>query len=307
MKILDKNSIINTTSTVATIGFFDGFHLGHKFLINKVINFANENNKKSLVVTFGENPKKFFKKDNYDIRQLSTVGEKCSLLESFGVDYCLMLEFNEELSRLTAMEFLEWLKEHFSLSVLFIGYDHTFGSDKIRDFDKISKICQNIGIKVFNVEQFSKNNHKVSSTTIRKMVQEGNFDVANDLLGYTYTISGRVVEGQKIGRTIGFPTANIDVSKGKLVPKNGVYAVEVIIDQIRYGGMLNIGNRPTVCGINQTVEVNIFDFDQDIYGKNISVGFRKFIRDEKKFTSLDELKNQLFIDKQIVIDLLKGN
>lgn len=307
MEILDKNSIINSSSTVATIGFFDGFHLGHKFLIDKVIKLAKEENKKSLVVTFFENPKKFFKKDNYDIRQLSTVDEKYSHLASFGVDYCLMLEFTEELSMLTAIEFLELLKKRFSLSVLFIGYDHTFGSDKISDFGKISDICQNISIKAFNVGQFDKNSHKVSSTLIRKMLQEGNFDDANDLLGYAYTISGKVVEGQKIGRTIGFPTANIDVSEGKLVPKNGVYAVEVVIDDLRYSGMLNIGNRPTVCGRNQTVEVNVFDFDQDIYGKIISVEFIKFIRDEKKFNSLDELKNQLFIDKQTVIDLLKSN
>lgn len=304
MKILDKNSILDDIQTVATIGFFDGFHLGHKFLLNSVLDLAKKENKKSLLITFNENPKKFFKQ-NYDIRQLNTVDEKIEKLSNFGVDYCLLLDFTEELSRKTAFDFLNFLKKNFGLTVLFIGYDHTFGSDKIKDFVQIKYICNSLQIEAFKIEQFNVEDQKVSSSLIRQLIKDGEFAVANRMLGYDYSFNGIVVEGQKIGRTIGFPTANIDVLPGKLLPKNGVYAVSVIVENQRKGGMLNIGNRPTLCGINRTVEVNIFDFEKYIYGQRITVEIKKFIREEKKFDSLESLKNQLFIDKNLITNFLK--
>ncbi len=305
MEILDKNSILDDIHTVATIGFFDGFHLGHKFLLNSVLDFAKRENKKSLLITFNENPKKFFKQ-NYDIRQLNTVDEKIDKLSHFGIDYCLLLEFTEELSRKTASDFLNFLKKNFGLSVLFVGYDHTFGSDKIKDFEQIKSICNSLEIDAFKIDQFNVENQKVSSSLIRQLIENGEIVVANRMLGYDYSFNGIVVEGQKIGRTIGFPTANIDVLPDKLLPRNGVYAVEVIVGNQRKGGMLNIGNRPTLCGINRTVEVNIFDFEQYIYGQRIIVEIKKFMREEKKFDSLENLKNQLFIDKKLITNFLKG-
>lgn len=301
MEILNKDSILDTIETVGTIGFFDGLHLGHKFLIGKLLNISKSEGKKSLVVTFRENPKKFFKKD-YDIRQLTTLDEKLEILSSYGVDYCLLLDFTEELSKKTAVEFLIFLKDSFALKTLFVGHDHTFGSDKIRDFDVVYDICRGMGIDAFKVDKLG----EVSSSSIRQLVSDGRLEEANSMLGYNYTISGEVVEGQKLGRTIGFPTANIDVSDGKLVPRNGVYAVKVIVDGTIKGGMLNIGNRPTVGGIDKTVEVNIFDFSQDIYGEYIGVEPLKFIREETKFSDLDGLKRQLYADKKAIIDLLKS-
>lgn len=301
MEILTKNCIIEDTSTVATIGFFDGVHLGHKFLLDKVVEAARSENRKSLVVTFSQSPKKFFVPDA-DIKQLNTVDEKTDKLHSCGIDYCLMLDFDEQISRQSAAEFLSFLKQHFGIATLFVGYDHTFGSDRIRDFDRIKSICNSLNIQSYKVEPFRIGGQTVSSSRIREFLHWADLPNANSMLGYTYHAKGTVVQGQRLGRTLGFPTANIEISPDKLMPCNGVYAGEVAIDgEVNRMGMLNIGNRPTVGGINRTVEVNIFDFDKDIYGKTIRVAFKSFLREERRFGSLEELRNQLGIDKRTIL------
>lgn len=299
MEVLGINSVIHGTPTVATIGFFDGVHLGHKFLLDSVADEARRNGKKSVVVTFVHNPKKFFD-CRYDIRQLTTTAEKTPKISSCGIDYCLLLDFDQQIATQTAKDFLAFLKHSFCLDTLFVGYDHTFGSDRIRDFDKIEAICNAMGIKAHKSEQFDLTGQTVSSSRIREYLHNGKILEANAMLGYKYSLKGIVMHGQMIGRTLGFPTANLKIISDKLLPHNGVYAVEVIIDGIRHKGMLNIGNRPTVDGVNHTVEVNIFDFDRDIYGKEIEVLFCRFVRDEFKFGSLEELKTQLNTDRQTI-------
>ena len=218
-----------------------------------------------------------------------------------GVQTCVF----RSIATQTAKDFLAFLKHSFCLDTLFVGYDHTFGSDRIRDFDKIEAICNAMGIKAHKSEQFDLTGQTVSSSRIREYLHNGKILEANAMLGYKYSLKGIVMHGQMIGRTLGFPTANLKNISDKLLPHNEVYAVEVIIDGIRHKGMLNIGNRPTVDGINHTVEVNIFDFDRDIYGKEIEVLFCRFVRDEVKFGSLERLKTQLGLAHMIRSRLMK--
>ncbi len=303
MQLLGNKSQLSKVPTVATIGFFDGFHLGHKFLVEKVKDYATLHGFKSLVVTFSEHPKNVIL-NRSEVKLISTCSEKQQLIEYSGVDFCLMMNFNLELSRLTAKEFLQFLKENFCLHTLFVGYDHTFGSDKIRDFSTIKHICQTIGIEAIKVEPLLKNGSAISSSRIRKLLGDGCVGEASELLGYDYQLYGEVVNGFQNGKKIGFPTANISVSQEKLLPKQGVYAAEIELQGKSLQGMMNIGSRPTMNGASISVEVNIFNFDKDIYGECITVFPKKFIREEVKFNGLESLKNQLISDREKIISIL---
>lgn len=305
VKILNKSHILKSEQTAGTIGFFDGVHLGHKFLLDNLIQKAKTSNQKSIVVTFRENPKYFFIQ-NTDIKQLTAFDEKITKLQDFDIDYCLVLDFDQTIASLTAIDFLMFLKQKFCLKSLIVGYDHTFGSDKIKDFNEIKKITQTIDIDAFKVEQFSVLNKKIGSSFIRHALENGDIENANAALGYDYFLNGTVVCGNKIGKTIDFPTANLKIDLQKLVPKNGVYMVEVEVANKKKYGMLNIGNRPTVNGHDQTIEVNIFDFNGDLYGQSVKVNFKHYLREEKKFNSLQELKNQLCIDKKQILSQNKA-
>ncbi len=301
--VLDKNSIIANEPVVATIGFFDGIHLGHRFLINALLENSALLGCRSMIVSFNSSPKKTIT-PNSSIFQLHTATEKMDKLKEFGVNYSLLFDFDCDFAKQTAKEFLSLLSSRFNVKYLLVGYDHTFGADKVSDFEIMSNICDSLGVKAIKIEQFKQYGKSISSSMIRKLIESRDFAQANSMLGYSYQLTGTVVEGQKIGRTIGFPTANLDIDSTKLIPHNGVYAVKVIVgDEVKHG-MLNIGNRPTVNGQHTTVEVNIFDFDRYIYGDTLSVQFVKFIRDEKKFSSLDMLQNQLFIDKKTIKKIL---
>ena len=291
MKTLDQH-IKDSTPKVATIGFFDGVHLGHNYLLEQLKTQAISSQKHSMVVTFANHPRLFFDPDCC-LRKLTLSNEKISMLEDQGIDYCLMLQFDAELSRLTSFEFMRLLVEQYGVKILFVGYDHRFGSDRTTTFDQLVAYGDQIGLEVKNCDAFSESDVKVSSSKVRRALEASDIELANKYLGYDYFIKGRVVSGQQIGRQIGFPTANLEVDPLKMLPADGVYAVELSVEGEEYKGVLNIGTRPTLSAKNRSVEVHIINFDGNLYDKEIELRFQRFLRSEQKFPSLDHLKTQI--------------
>ena len=244
--------------------------------------------------------------DNSEIKLLNTIAEKSILLEKIGIDNLIIHPFDKEFSRLSAEEFVEEiLIKKFNVQKIVIGYDHRFGRNRTADFETLQEFGVQYGFEVEQITAKQVNDISISSTKIRTAIVDGNINLANQYLGYNYSITGTVVKGKQLGRTIGFPTANIKIKDDyKLIPKNGVYVVHCLIKEKIYSGMMNIGNRPTVDGTNTTIEVNIFDFDQEIYDEKITVEFLDFIRDEQKFNSIDDLKNQIQKDKTTSLNYL---
>ena len=282
--------------TCATIGFFDGVHRGHQFLLEKLKRYANDKNLPTLVVTFADSPARLLSPDS-QVQLLTTPTEKIALLGQSGIDYCLMLNFDEKLVQLRAEKFLALLHQHFGVRHLLLGYDHHFGSDGLSELADYQKIGKKIGVGIAQAEPLKIDGKIVGSRIIRQLLVDGKVDQANALLGYDYTLSGMVQHGQAIGRTIGFPTANLAVAPRKLLPRGGVYAIETEISGKKHRGLLNIGTRPTISGGEQTVEAHIIDFDGDIYGKNLTIKVQHRLRDEQKFASLTELEHQIEIDR----------
>ena len=286
--------------TCITIGVFDGVHLGHRFLVENMQKTAFSSELKSLVVTFKNHPQNFFNTQN-NFKLLTEENEKINLLSEINPDFTLLLDFNKEISAMNAEDFLFFLKKNYSLKKLIIGYNHSFGSDKIKDFEQYKITGKKLDIEIEQCESFYFNdNQQVSSSNIRKLLLEGDIETANAMLGKNYSLSGIVENGEKIGQKIGFPTANLAISPQKLIPKAGVYSVSVLHKNRLFNGMLYIGNRPTLSGKNQTIEVNIFDFNENIYNQQIKIFFKHFIRGEKKFNSLQELQNQIINDKELI-------
>ncbi|MDR1544754.1 MAG: bifunctional riboflavin kinase/FAD synthetase [Prevotellaceae bacterium] len=304
MQILTSYNII-FGKTVATIGVFDGVHTGHRFLLEKLKNIGT-NCKfaptfKSLVVTFNNHPQTFFYPQN-DFKLLTTTAEKIDLLAEINPDYCLSLDFDAKIFSMKSAEFLLFLKKNYSVEKLLAGYNHSFGSDKIRSIEDYKRIGQDSGVEIIACEPFFvAENQQVSSSNIRKFLLDGNIENANLLLGKKYFLQGVVENGEKIGRKIGFPTANLKINSQKLIPCKGVYSVDIEVKNRHFNGMLYIGNRPTLNGQNQKIEVHIFDFSENIYGQNIKIFFKKFIRADKKFETLEELKRQLEKDKKEIL------
>lgn len=313
MQIIEDSSAIIPQPCVATIGFFDGVHTGHCYLIQQVKEIATAKGLRSALVTFPIHPRKVMNTD-YRPELLTTPEEKINLLSETEVDYCLMLNFTPDISRLTAREFMtQILKERYQVKCLVIGYDHRFGHNRCEGFEDYVRYGKAIGIEVIlaractnNIEIGTANHIPVSSSLIRTLLHEGEVDSAARCLGYEYFLDGTVVGGYQVGRKIGFPTANLSVDNpDKLVPADGVYAVWVTFDGKTYMGMLNIGVRPTINnGPNRTIEVNILHFHADIYDKFIRLTFVKRTRPELKFDSIDELIAQLHKDAEEVEALL---
>lgn len=313
MQIIPDNSAIIPEPCVATIGFFDGVHAGHRYLIQQVKEIAATKGLRSALVTFPIHPRKVMNAD-YRPELLTTPEEKISLMAETGVDYCLMLDFTPEIAHLTALEFMtQILKERYQVSCLVIGYDHRFGHNRSESFEDYVRYGEAIGIEVIRAQVYSNNiktetgqNTPVSSSLIRKLLHQGDVDIAARCMGYEYFLDGTVVGGYQVGRKIGFPTANLNVDNpDKLIPADGVYAVWVTLDGNTYMGMLNIGKRPTIDnGPDRTIEVNILHFHSDIYDKFIRLTFVKKIRPELKFNSVDELIAQLHKDAEEVETLL---
>jgi riboflavin kinase / FMN adenylyltransferase len=290
-----------------TIGFFDGVHRGHRFLIENLKQIASEKGLKTAVLTFREHPRKILHSE-FVPELLTTCEEKMALLSQTGLDYCILLDFTPEIQNLTAEEFIKnLLSNKLHSKVLLTGYDNRIGKGRVDGFEQYVMYGHEVGLLVQEAEEFLYKGKQVSSSEIRRLMDEGDISIANQLLGSTYKIEGKVVAGQQIGRTIGFPTANIYVSNTeKKLPQLGVYACWVLIDDDRYKGMLNIGLRPTLVPKNQraTIEVNIIDFNQEIYGEHIALEIVKKIRDERKFPNMQTLKEQIEIDKMHIIRIL---
>lgn len=307
MLLIDKDHKLQHAPLVATIGFFDGVHTGHRFLIDQVKEEAAKRGLPSAVITFPVHPRKVLQKD-YQPALLCGFDEKTERLATTGVDYCVCLDFTTEISQLSAREFMkDILKDKLSVNTLVIGYDHRFGHNREDGFADYKRYGSEIGVDVIEARELPGEEH-VSSSRIRKLLAEGYIRKAAKLLSYNYTISGKIVEGFKVGRTIGFPTANIQVWETyKVIPAFGVYAVYVHVEGQRYDGMLYIGKRPTLHnGDNISIEVNLFNFDGDLYNKNLTAEFIDFVRPDEKFIDIDTLKKQIGNDKDTVINVIEN-
>lgn len=285
---------------VATIGFFDGVHRGHRFLIDRVIEEAQRLGMSSAVITFDRHPREVLQTD-YQPDLLSTLDEKLLLLSKTHVDNTVVLHFDASLAALTAHDFMrDVLQRQLKVRKLIIGYDNRFGHNRSEAFDDYVRYGKELGIEVIRADAFLPDDVRVSSSVIRTCLREGRVEDANRLLGYDYTIESRIVSGYQNGRKMGFPTANLDVTRcQQLLPASGVYAVLVRLkDSVGWKrGMMNIGHRPTFNGTTTSMEVNLFNFSGDLYGQELLVSFISKIRDERKFDSIDALAEQLQHDK----------
>lgn len=305
MQLIDKNNKENLRPSVASIGFFDGVHLGHRFLIDQVKDIARKKNLPASAITFPIHPRKVLHSE-YQPALLCGFEEKVQRLASTGIDYCISLDFDIKTSKLSAKEFMQQiLKDKLQVDTLVIGYDHRFGHNRAEDHEDYIRYGKEIGIDVVLAKQYSE--EYVSSSLIRSLLAEGNVLKVSRLLSYNYQITGKIVEGFKVGRTIGFPTANIQIwEQYKVVPAFGVYAVFAHVEGKRYGAMLYIGKRPTLHDDSDvSIEVNLFDFEGDLYNKELTAEFLTFVRPDEKFESIDILKQQLQNDKETVIKILK--
>ncbi|UPZ16554.1 bifunctional riboflavin kinase/FAD synthetase [Flavobacterium humidisoli] len=292
------NDFQSTKKTILTLGTFDGVHIGHKKILERITENTENGKYESLVLTFFPHPRMVLQEKS-EIRLLNTIGEKIKLLEATGIENLIVHPFNESFSRLTAEEFVRTiLVEKFQIQKIIIGHDHRFGRNRTANIDDLIAFGIEYGFEVEQISAEEIEDVSVSSTKIRKALNEGNMALANEYLGYNYFLNGTIVKGKQLGRTIGFPTANINIEEDyKLIPKIGVYVVKATINDETLFGMMNIGFNPTVNGEKQTIEVHLFNFDKDIYDQNIEVSLLHYIRDEQKFSSVDALKAQLNQDK----------
>ncbi|WP_320020000.1 bifunctional riboflavin kinase/FAD synthetase [Labilibaculum manganireducens] len=308
MKIYTDLKDFSAINPVVTIGTFDGVHLGHRKVIRRLQELAQKVKGETVIFTFYPHPRLVLNTEDNGLRLINTLEEKKVLLEAAGIDHLVVYPFTKEFSKLTYIEFVEKiLVKQLGMKYLVVGYDHRFGHNREGKYEDLKVFADQLNFKIERQDVLNMDAINVSSTKIRNAIADGDIQMANKYLGYRFFIKGDVVNGKKLGHTIGFPTANIDPQESyKLVPKDGVYAVKVDVDDKRYLGMLNIGVRPTVNNQldNRSIEVHILDFNQDIYFKNITIHFYQRIRNEQFFTSLDELKAQLAKDKLEVISLL---
>ena len=309
MKIIRSITAFNSSEkTIVTIGTFDGIHIGHQKILKDLIKTAKKEGKKSVLLTFFPHPRMVLQKDN-KILLLNTIKEKSSLLEKMGLDYLIIHPFSREFSRLTALDFVrDVLVNKLNTSRLIIGYDHHFGKNREGNIHQLKEYSLLYDFKVEEIPAQDIDDVSVSSTKIRTALKDGNLKTANNYLGYHYMLNGTVVSGKKLGGTIGFPTANLEIKEPyKLIPKTGVYIIKTHINTVLYTGIMNIGFNPTVLGKHQTIEAHLFDFNEDLYGKEIMIEFIYFLREEHKFKSIEELVVQLNIDKENAISYLSNN
>lgn len=297
--------------SVATIGFFDGVHRGHRYLIEQVREAAAARGLASSVITFPVHPRKVMQSD-YHPELLTTCDEKVALLAQTGIDSCIMLDFTPEVARLSAKEFMSILKERYHIQALVIGHDHRFGHNRSEGFEDYVRYGQELGMEVLLARAYTYTREAVetevtiSSSVIRRLMQEGNVSEAAEYLGYDFFLEGTVVGGYHVGRKIGFPTANLRVTDpDKLIPADGVYAVHVFLEGKEYGGMLSIGYRPTLDnGPDRSIEVHIFHFNSDVYNQPMRISFVRRTRPELKFDSMDELIERLHLDEAEIKGIL---
>jgi len=302
------NEFSSTNNTILTIGTFDGVHLGHQKVLERLTNSAKENNLESTVLTFFPHPRTILN-PNKPLKLINSVKERTELLNRSKVDNLIIHPFDKNFSELDPEKYVvEILVKKLKAKIILIGYDHKFGKNRTADITDLKIYGKKYGFKVIEIKAEEISNIAISSTKIRKAISEGNISTAKKYLGYDFSLSGKIVHGKSIGRTLGFPTANIEVKEEyKLLPKNGVYLIQSVINHNKYFGMMNIGIKPTIKESSKTIEVNFFDFEGDLYHKNIEVNIKKFIRDEIKFDSLELLKSQILKDKincNSIIDII---
>lgn len=303
------NDFTSTKKTILTLGTFDGVHIGHKKILNKLTqsrSVGTENEKyESLVLTFFPHPRMVLQ-EHSDIKLLNTITEKIDLLKKIGIENLVIHPFDETFSRLTAEEFVSTiLVDRFHIQKIIIGHDHRFGRNRTANIDDLIAFGKQYDFEVEQISVQEINDISVSSTKIRNALLEGDMTLANEYLGYAYFLTGTVIQGKQLGRTINFPTANLKIEENyKLIPKNGVYIVQSILNEKTVFGMMNIGFNPTVDGQNQSIEIHYFDFNADLYNQEIRVSILQRIRSEQKFESVDLLKEQLEKDKKTALAYL---
>lgn len=297
--IIDISNFVTEEKTFVTIGTFDGVHYGHQKILEKLILEAKKTGKKSVLLTFFPHPRMVLQKVAL-IELINTITEREKLLKKTGLDYLIIHPFSREFSRTTALEFVrDILVNKFNISKLIIGYDHHFGKNREGNIQQLTEYSYLYDFTVEEIPAQDVDDVSVSSTKIRHALHAGNLKTANRYLGYNFMLNGVVVNGKKLGGKIGYPTANISIEEDyKLIPKTGVYVVKANINKNSVFGMMNIGNRPTVNGNYQTIEVHFFDFNQDLYGKKLTIELLYFLRNEEKFDSLDALIHQLKEDEK---------
>jgi riboflavin kinase/FMN adenylyltransferase len=297
---------LNIPNPIVTTGTFDGVHIGHRKIIERLKSLAVENKGETVVITFEPHPRLVLFPEDSGLVLLSTMREKQELLTKAGIDHLIIVPFTKEFSRLSSHEWINMLMENLFLHTLVIGYDHHFGRNREGSIEQLKEFSRELEFNLEEIPAQDIDDIRVSSTKIRQALKEGEIKAANSFLQYPYSFTGIVVEGDKRGRTIGYPTANLKIEDPlKLIPADGVYAVNVWVDNKMYKGMLNIGLRPTVDGKKHSIEVHIFDLEQDLYEKSITLQLMSKIRNEKKFESIDALKLQLDNDAMVAMNELK--
>ncbi|MEJ6505854.1 MAG: bifunctional riboflavin kinase/FAD synthetase [Crocinitomicaceae bacterium] len=297
-------------NSVVTIGTFDGVHLGHQKILTRLSDRAKEIAGESILFTFYPHPRMIVFPENHNLKLLQTIDEKVDSLDTFGLDNLIIYPFTKEFSRLTAFEFVrDILVEKLKVKTLVIGYDHQFGRNREGDLDFLKETAKIFDFVVEEISAEEVQEVNVSSTKIRKSLQNGNIEQANEFMGRPFICTGNVVEGLKLGRKMGFPTLNVNIEdEHKILPIDGVYAVQVRMGESLHEGMMNIGGNPTVnhdISVDKKLEVHLFDFNENVYGREVTVLFHKFIRDEKTFSNLEELKSQLSQDENEVRNFFK--
>ncbi len=308
MKIFHSiNEFHSNKKTIVTLGTFDGVHIGHTEILKKLTQNTHDGEFESTVLTFFPHPRTVLQGKS-DLKLLNTINEKISLLENIGIENLIIHPFDEKFAELSAEEFAKTiLVDQLQVQKIIIGYDHRFGKNRTADINDLISFGTQYGFEVEQISAKEIDAISISSTKIRNALELGDIDLANQYLGYSYFLSGTVVKGKQLGRTIGFPTANIKLDEDyKLVPKNGVYIVCAKIDDKLVNGMMNIGFNPTVEGKNKTIEVHLFDFNSDLYNHKIKISIIHPIRSEQKFESVAVLKQQLIKDKEFSIQYLSN-
>lgn len=299
-------------NAIVTIGTFDGVHFGHQNIIKRLCELAKSSGGESVLLTFFPHPRMIIDPENQELKMINTIDEKAQILASLGVDHLIITPFTRDFSNLSANDYIKnILVDAIGTKKIIIGYDHRFGKDRLGNINTLVENADNYGYQVEEIPEQDINDVAVSSTKIRKALLDGDVALANKYLGYAFSIYGPVIKGDKIGRTIGFPTANIFVPETyKLIPSDGIYAVTVEMGEAEnpevYRGMAYIGQRPTINGMTRNIEVNIFDFNREIYGQNIKMNFLAFLREDVKFTGLETLTKQLKKDKEDTLAFFEG-
>jgi riboflavin kinase/FMN adenylyltransferase len=307
----ESGALPSFKNAVITIGTFDGVHLGHRQIISQLIEEARSVGGETVIISFYPHPRTVIAGSQSNIKLLSTLEEKIALLSNSGIDHLVIIPFNLAFANQSAEEYIsQFLVKQFHPHTIIIGYDHRFGKNRVGDYHLLVAHGKELGFAVKEIPEHILNEVVISSTKIRKALLENEISTANKFLGYDYFFEGEVIKGNQLGRTIGYPTANLKIaSEEKLIPGNGVYAVlaQILEDNatpVLWKGMMNIGVRPTIDGLHRVIEVNIFDFDQDIYGKTLKVSLHSYLRAEQKFAGLEALKAQLGKDSLLAQEVL---